>query len=266
MDYLQWGLLAGALTSGGFWAYDRWVFSKRREIFGKVPWGIRALAPWFPTLAALAVCKAFVAEPFQIPSVSMRPTLSPGSVVVATKWNYNVRLPDWAGGSRPTVEPRRGDVVLFAYPVDDKSVFVKRVVGLPGDTVRLEPDGSLKINGKSVERRLENRCDTSGELSERGACHERWVESWEGRSWAIWGESRGKALKTDPEPEPKACRREPRGALSCQVPEDSYFMLGDNRGDSMDSRYWGSVRRERLIGKAVVDFSFSGWATSGAVR
>lgn len=267
MDYLFFALLAGGLACGPFWAYDRWVYSKKRVIFGSTPWGIKRLAPWFPMLACACAVKAFALEPFQIPSISMRPTLAPGSMVVASKWDYNVWLPFEPAPRWRTFEPRRGEVAMFIYPVDGKTVFVKRIIGLPGDEIGVDEDGAVWINGDPLRRKLAHSCASSPEPSERGVCHEEWRESWGEASWSVLRQSDRAALGARPEASMDGCAKSGgTGRLVCRVPAGSYFMLGDNRDDSLDSRYWGSVPRDHLMGRALVAFAFSSLSTSGMVR
>lgn len=269
MDYLFVVLWAGTVLCGPFWAYERWVYSKKRVIFGSIPWGIRRLAPWFPLLVLGCVVKVAAIEPFQIPSISMRPTLAPGSVVLASKWDYNIWLPFQEAPQWKTLEPRRGDVVLFLYPVDGKTVFVKRLIGLPGDLIGIDANGALWVNGEPMRRKLVARCEQTKEPSELGACHEQWSESWGDRSWSVW--QAGRSDRMDPtkvlvDRPLQGCEKKSAGRLECAVPQGSYFMLGDNRDDSLDSRYWGAVPRASLIGKAQAALSFSSLGTSGLVR
>ena len=266
MDYLLAGLLAASILTGPFWAYERWVFSKKRVIYGATPWCIKRLAPWFPLLVFACAIKMLAFEPFQIPSISMRPTLTPGSVTVASKWDYNLRLPFTSEPVRVLGKPERGDVALFIYPRDGKTVFVKRVVGLPGDTVSIETDGALRINGESVRRKLVSACQSTQQLSDRGECHERWVEGWGEKEWSVWRKAVRAGELAQEEPPSDICQRAKSKRWVCTVPADSYFVLGDNREDSLDSRFWGAVPRANLIGRARVAFSFSDLKGSGLVR
>lgn len=266
MDYLLIALLASSVLCCPFWAYERWVYSKKRVIFGSTPWGIKRLAPWFPVFALACLCKVALVEPFQVPSISMRPTLSPGSVVLASKWDYNLWLPFADAPSWATFEPKRGDVALFIYPVDGRTVFVKRIMGLPGDAVEIDSEGAVWINGQPVRRALEAKCQTAGEPSEREDCHEQWSESWGDRSWTVWRKAKAADSKASAAPEPAGCQKSRQGRLSCPVPQGSYFAMGDNRDDSLDSRYWGAVPRSHLIGRAIASFSFSSIATSGLIK
>lgn len=262
-DLLLWGLWASALACGPFWAYDRFIFSKKRVVIGSTPWGVERLAPWFVPLAALALAKIFLIEPFQVPSASMRPTLSPGSVVLSTKWDYWRSAPSALNPLGRFFQPQRGEVILFRYPLDPSSFFVKRVIGEPGDIVSVALNGAVSVNGSPLARELVSSCAKSSEPSERVGCSTAWRESWGGKSWTVWegGEPLQARLARA-----SRCSKSADGALSCAVPSDCYFVMGDNRQDSFDSRDWGCVPRSALEGRARVEFSFSRWGSSGWIR
>ena len=270
MDYLLLACISASVLCGPFWAYDRWVYSKKRVIFGSTPWGIKRLAPWFPLLLIISILKMAFFEPFQVPSNSMRPTLIPGSVIIASKWDYNIWLPFRKQRWKNTFDPSRGDVALFIYPVDEKTVFVKRIIGLPGDTVTIDPAGAVYINDEPLHRKLSNSCKTSGEPSEKEICHEQWLESWGDHTWSVWQKPQKESLKKEDkissEIEMMGCEKIKSGLLKCSVSAEHYFVLGDNRDDSLDSRYWGLVPKENFIGKAMVSFSFSSLLSSGGIK
>lgn len=262
-DFLFWGLGLAALCCAPFWAYNRFVFSKKRVVIGSTPWGIERLGPWFPLLAALALAKAFLIEPVQVPSSSMRPTLSPGSMALSTKWDYARSSPAWLGAAAGWLEPSRGEVALFRYPGDPRSFFVKRVIGLPGDVIEIALDGSIKINGKALARERVSDCATPKERSARPVCSRAWRESWGDRSWVVWDNGETLAERSG---RSSYCEKKASGELLCVTPKDCFFMVGDNRQDSFDSRDWGCAPRALLEGRARLEFSFSAWDSSGWIR
>lgn len=259
-DWLLWMLFSMALLTAPVWAYDRFVFSKKRVVIGSTPWLIDKVAPWCPFWVALAVIKIFLLEPFQVPSSSMRPILTPGSVVISTKWDY----PKWNIFNNPLVdalfEPRRGEVALFRYPNDHDSFFVKRIIGLPGDYLKIDLSGQIYVNGKPIKRILEQKCFDPSEKSERSVCFKAWQEQWEGKKWTVLdnGENLEQRLSRSSD-----CKKDAHGNLYCQVPSHCYFMMGDNRQDSFDSRDWGCANRSLLEGRARFEFSFSSFRASG---
>jgi signal peptidase I len=188
----------------------------------------------FPILLIVLLFRSFLFEPFKIPSGSMIPTLLIGDFIVVNKFAYGLRLPVLNTKFVPIGEPRRGDVVVFRYPVDPKVNFIKRMVGLPGDTIAYR-DKQLFINGEAVGRVTQGRyassdvkCDTPradavrftetlGDVTHDILVHEN--SGSRGQQWV--------------------------------VPEGHYFVMGDNRDRSNDSREWGFVPEENLMGRAV---------------
>jgi len=184
---------------------------------------------------ALAI-RSFVVEPFKIPSGSMIPTLLVGDYLVVTKYSYGVRLPITGTLLIPVGKPRRGDVMVFRYPDDPHQDFIKRVIGLPGDSVEII-DGRLWINGQIVDRIREG--DFVYHDFRRGV--QRHVYRFgeinpEGREYTIVHQR---------------ISHENRGPWL--VPQGEYFMMGDNRDNSKDSREWKNkfVRADQIKGKAV---------------
>lgn len=179
---------------------------------------------FFPVLAVVLVLRSFLIEPFQIPSGSMLPTLEVGDFILVNKYDYGLRLPVLGTKILDVGDPERGDVMVFRYPVDGETNYIKRVIGLPGDKIRYQ-DKTLFINGEAIPTSfvarlppLELRQEDLGDV-EHNIYHTL------GRS----GRS---------------------GEGEWVVPEGHYFMMGDNRDNSNDSRYWGMVPDEMIVGKA----------------
>jgi signal peptidase I len=212
---------------------------------------------FFPVVVVVLVVRSFLFEPFRIPSDSMMPTLFDGDFILVNKFTYGLRLPVTNTKIVDLGGPKRGDVVVFRYPPDPAVNYIKRLVGLPGDKVRIESD-HLFINGQEmparelggysdgcyqnmrlVEETLDEHthralfCRTPGELATAPlpGCNRRL--------------DRGYICPDTPEPGPD------RGDIvEIEVPAGQYLMIGDNRDNSADSRYFGFVPEANLIGSA----------------
>ncbi len=205
-------------------------------VAGKEPLVIEYSKSFFPVLALVFVVRSFLIEPFQIPSESMLPTLQVGDFIVVNKFAYGVRLPIVQKKVIGIGEPKRGDVMVFFPPNDDR-YFIKRVIGLPGDRIRYA-NNELYINGEPVETELSGtEAPNYGEpcFAYRGT--NRLVEeTLDGRVHTSRKCSVPGGLSQDG---------------SYVVPEGHYFMMGDNRDNSRDSREWGPVPEKNIVGKAV---------------
>ncbi len=194
-------------------------------------WMNEYLGSFFPVLLAVFVLRSFVAEPFRIPSGSMLPTLHIGDFILVNKFSYGIRLPVANKKVIPLSEPERGDVVVFRYPRDESINFIKRLVGLPGDEIEYK-NKRLIINGAPLD--VEKIGEFSGvEAGEPGLLAEMLDEQLGDVSHKILLDDGGH-----------------RGALKFTVPDGQYFVMGDNRDHSNDSRYWGFVDDQLLVGKA----------------
>lgn len=248
-------LVVLTVLTGGIWLLDSLVLAPRRgraPTMGgagearsgpvKLPWYVDLSKSFFPVILAVLVLRSFVVEPFRIPSESMLPTLLKGDFILVNKFSYGLRLPVLNTKVVGNSQPARGDVVVFRYPREPAVAYIKRVVGLPGD--RLEYRGKqLFVNDQPAP--LTPLPDDSADpgyqqFDERlGAISHRIQVLAGGR----WGGGFWSGLQL---------RREPDGtvAWAYQVPPGHYFMMGDNRDNSSDSRVWGPLPEENLIGKA----------------
>ena len=188
----------------------------------------------FPVLLIVLVFRSFLFEPFKIPSGSMIPTLLVGDFIVVNKFSYGIRLPVLNKKIIGIAEPERGDVVVFRYPKDPGVNFIKRAVGLPGDTVTYR-DKQLFVNGEKVEHTTAGRFE-SGDVK----CSTPAVDA------TLFDEQLGEANHRILLHERSRSRND-----QWVVPEGHYFMMGDNRDRSNDSREWGFVPEENLLGRAV---------------
>jgi len=211
------------------------------------PWWLDWTAGLFPVILIVFLLRSFLFEPFKIPSGSMVPTLLVGDLILVNKFHYGVRLPVINKKIIANNDPQRGDVMVFRYPVDPRVDYIKRVVGVPGDEVAYL-NQRLAINGQQVpvqplgEFYDEDSLRYVPMFSERlGAVEHRILV--DPRRPAFFGGDQ-KAF-----PFHQNCRYLPEGVV-CKVPPGHYFMMGDNRDNSQDSRFWGFVPDENIVGKA----------------
>jgi signal peptidase I len=217
------------LISGVVVAVDKFVWKTAEEDNREPPSGKHILVEYsrsfFPVLLFVLIIRSFVFEPFRIPSGSMMPTLLEGDFIFVKKYSYGLRLPVTETKVIETGEPRRGDVVVFRLPSDPSINYIKRVIGLPGDTIVYERH-RLTINGERVS--LERSDD--GEWNAPV-----YAEDLDGRIHDILVMS------------PEFSTRD----NTYRVPEGHYFVMGDNRDRSKDSRFIGAIPEEYLVGEAV---------------
>ena len=213
-------------VSGLMWLLDKLV---RRPVRGEspAPFYVEYTAPFFPVLLIVLVLRSFIVEPFQIPSASMVPTLQVGDFILVNKFAYGLRMPVTQTKILDVGDPQRGDVMVF-FPPGDSRYFIKRVIGLPGDHVQLF-DNQLFVNGEKIEQRRIRTPFLAGygyDIVE---------ENLEGTRHLIRKHRVPGRLG----------RR-----VSVVVPEGHYYMMGDNRDNSSDSRVWGPVPEANVVGKA----------------
>ena len=193
---------------------------------------IEFLASLGPIFGLVLVLRSFVLEPFQIPSKSMVPTLKVGDFIVVNKWTYGLRLPVLRNKFFDVGSPQRGDVVVF-FPPHESRYFIKRLVGLPGDKISII-NGTLFVNNEMIKQTksdIESGNSRSVVMSEKLGI----------KQFAIQKNLRPSRLSQN---------------FSATVPKDHFFMIGDNRDNSSDSRIWGPVPKDRIVGKAVARWMF----------
>lgn len=202
---------------------------------------------FFPVIAAVFCLRAFLYEPFKIPSSSMVPTLVVGDLILVNKYTYGIRLPILNKKIVEVNDPQRGDVMVFKYPRDLSQDYIKRVVGVPGDKIAYE-NKRLTVNGKAVQyTALDDYLD-----DEQPVYHKQLQEDLAGVPHRILNDEPAPTLNLRQVvdfPHKEACDYNEDG-FSCVVPEGNYFMMGDNRDNSADSRYWGFVPNKNIVGKA----------------
>ncbi len=241
-------LVALSALTGAIWLIDALFFAKARArsataIDGRAggmvepqrePLIVEYARSFFPVIFVVLIIRSFLAEPFRIPSGSMMPTLLIGDFILVNKFAYGLKIPVLDYKVVPIGDPERGDVVVFRYPEDPSQDYIKRVVGLPGDTVAYRGK-RLYVNGEEVIAEMIGR----------------YVGEGSGR------ESTGSELKQEKlgEVEHQLLIRPNAnfggaGEGEWQVPAGHYFVMGDNRDNSVDSRFWGFVPEKNLVGRA----------------
>ena len=221
-----------------------------REKLLMQPWWLDWTAGLFPVILAVFLLRSFLFEPFKIPSGSMIPTLLVGDLILVNKYHYGVRLPVINKKIIANHEPQRGDVMVFRFPRDTSVDYIKRVVGLPGDEVSFRSQ-KLYINGQLVPTEPspppgfydETTLRYYPEFKEKlGEVEHRILL--DPNAQRLFGADGAYAF-----PHRENCRYSAEG-VTCKVPEGHYFMMGDNRDNSEDSRFWGFVPDENIVGKA----------------
>ena len=212
------------------------------------PWWLDWTAGLFPVILVVFLLRSFLFEPFKIPSGSMIPTLLVGDLILVNKYHYGVRLPVINKKITEGNKPQAGDVMVFRYPPKPSLDYIKRVVGVPGDEVAYL-NKRLTINGKAIatanlpEFFDEDAMRYFPQFEERlGAAKHKLLND-DGRRAGI---SDAEALDFVGR---AGCRYSAEGVV-CKVPDGHYFMMGDNRDNSLDSRYWGFVPEANIVGKA----------------
>jgi len=210
------------------------------------PWYLEYTASFFPVILIVFVLRSFLFEPFRIPSGSMIPTLQIGDLILVNKYQYGIRLPVIHTRIVELGSPQRGDVMVFRFPHNPSQDYIKRVVGLPGDRVEYA-DRRLSINGQQVALQAlpryfeEDRVQYYSQFLEKlGAVEHR----------IILSEGRGvPPMPAFAHTHPQACQYSAAG-VACTVPAGHYFVMGDNRDNSEDSRFWGFVPDRNIVGRA----------------
>ncbi len=210
------------------------------------PWWLDWTAGLFPVILAVFLLRSFLFEPFKIPSGSMIPTLHVGDLILVNKFVYGIRLPVINTKITEGHGPQRGDVMVFRYPPQPSLDYIKRVVGLPGDEVAYL-NKRLTINGKPVPTTpLPEYFDDDSmryykQFQEVLGTHTHRLLNDDDRPAFVPG--------VQDFPHRQNCQYSVEGVV-CKVPPGEYFMMGDNRDNSEDSRYWGFVPDANIVGKA----------------
>lgn len=266
---LEMALIVATAVTGAVWLGDiLWRRRRRGQVeepsstspSKREPWFVEYAKAFFPVLLAVFLLRSFVAEPFRIPSGSMMPDLLVGDFILVNKFDYGLKLPITHTPFLPVGHPQRGDVVVFHFPEKSAQTYcannlicsmeggmtevrgsagedyIKRLVGLPGDHICFQ-DNNLYINGKKVKRTYLGKYRGEGPNHFMGGAQE-WLESLPRKNGTVL---KHKILIIPSMPAPNGC---------VTVPPHHYFMMGDNRDYSFDSRYWGFVPARNFVGRA----------------
>jgi signal peptidase I len=210
------------------------------------PWWLDWTAGLFPVILVVFLLRSFLFEPFKIPSGSMIPTLLINDLILVNKFHYGVRLPVINTKVLDNHSPQHGDVMVFRYPPKPSLDYIKRVVGVPGDEVAYL-NKKLTINGKPL-----TKTPLADFFDEDSLRYAKQFEEVNGdRKYRLLNDDDRPAFipGADDFPFKENCRYSSEGVV-CKVPEGHYFMMGDNRDNSLDSRYWGFVPEKNIVGKA----------------
>ncbi len=237
-------LVLATLITGVIWGIDRlWLAPRRRPVGDatavKEPIVVEYARSFFPVLLVVLLLRSFIVEPFRIPSGSMMPTLLVGDFILVNKFAYGLRWPVLNSKFLNLGEPERGDVIVFRFPADPRTDYIKRVVAEPGDEIYYR-DKTLYINGEAQPQSSLGRYTGAGSTSALKGTVEL-DEDLGGTEHRILVDPRRPDF-------PPMCRELAYGPI--KIPSGQYFVMGDNRDNSNDSRCWGLVPEENLVGRA----------------
>lgn len=216
------------------------------------PLWIEYSGSFFPVIVLVFFVRSFLYEPFKIPSSSMVPTLQIGDLILVNKYTYGIRLPILNQKIIDISDPKRGDVMVFKYPRDMSLDYIKRVVGVPGDKIEYK-NKRLTVNGKALEYTALPDYLSDDNPNERLTYYQQLREDLTGVKHNILNDERVPGFVNNPDnfPQHELCSYNAEG-FACTVPPGHYFMMGDNRDNSLDSRFWGFVPDQNIVGKAFV--------------
>jgi signal peptidase I len=245
MTYFPLILLFLTVASGLIWLADHLFFEKKRNALpedntaNKMPWLADYAKAFFPVFIIVFIIRSFVAQPYSVPTQSLEPTVMPGDLLLVTQFSYGLHMPIWDKTILPLGKPTNGDIVVVHWPVNPHIDFVKRVIGIPGDHISFIR-GILTVNGHVANQKYLSYSDDS--------------DSPQGPFWSV------KIMEENllgVKHKIYACGGAPSSCPSGSfknfknlvVPKGKYFLMGDNRVNSDDSRDWGFVPSHDIVGK-----------------
>ncbi len=248
-------LLIALLATGAIWLLDAVFFSGKRagrnQQAGELtrdPLLVEYAKAFFPVILIVFVLRSFIAEPFRIPSGSMLPTLNVGDFILVNKFSYGVRLPVINEKIVSVSNPDRGDIMVFRFPHDPKMHFVKRVIGLPGDKIEYKAE-KLYINGELMPQQADGNYEFRNGVSRKLSLNKLKEDLLNVKHDILIDPRRGNSQ-----------------TMKFDVPQGQYFVMGDNRNYSNDSRYWGFVPDKNVVGKAFFIWFSWDWSNGGGVN
>jgi signal peptidase I len=231
-------LFYATIIAGIIALFDLLFLARKRKSQGegpvKLPLIIDYARSFFPVLLIVFLLRSFLFEPFRIPSGSLEPTLLTGDFILVNKFDYGIRLPVIHKKLYGNSQPQRGDIIVFRWPPNPSFDFIKRVIGVPGDRISYI-DKQLYVNNQKVSQTFLKNTQVE---DEDGSTHEA-TENQED----LLGIKHNIFINTN---------KASRDFYNIVVPEGMYFVMGDNRDDSADSRFWGFVPDQNIVGKAVL--------------
>jgi signal peptidase I len=241
IDFPFW-LLTVTVVSGLIILADKiycyYYYTKNNLAIPKMSRLLDYAKSFFPVLLFVLILRSFLFEPFKVPTGSLEPTVLPGDFILSNKFAYGLRMPVWGNKILSIGLPKNGDITIFKTPVDNKTWMIKRVIGIPGDKIDYV-DKKLIVNGKpAIYTLLDDSTDTNdGQHSWPVQVYQEEIFGIKHKIFLRHNKNSDSNFKQD---------------FHLTVPANSYFMMGDNRDNSDDSRYWGFVPESNLEGKAVL--------------
>ncbi|HYE36540.1 signal peptidase I [Methylocaldum sp.] len=248
MDFdFSFFLVVATLLTGIIWG--GYILQRRLQASGarvpvKEPVVVEYARSFFPIILIVLLLRSFLVEPFRIPSGSMMPTLLIGDFILVNKYTYGIRLPVLNTKIVEMGGPKRGDIVVFRFPKDPKVDYIKRIIGLPGDRIAYY-NKQLYVNGEAIKQTALAEYQGVGQGSVMTGAR-LLTEDLQGVNHDI--------LIREGQPSVQG---------EFTVPEGQYFVMGDNRDNSNDSRYWGTVPESHLVGKAFFVWMSWDWENGG---